>query len=216
MVNVIPSDISVCFARRDSNAAISLLPEEEAICANWRSADRKMLFRLGRVAAHDALKKLGFDAQRAVLRGGEGEPLWPEGYVGSISNTAGTAVAVAACRDHYASLGVDIELKTRTIRSDTANFICTESELALAQQAKLPLLRLFSAKECFYKALSPLWNHFISFKDVSLSWDPNDCFWNIISVSDHLPSLPWGKYRIYSLDYEELILSIIWLPLSSL
>ncbi len=216
MLDGIPRDISICFAAGDSCPDVRLVAEEEIICRSWRSEAQKNLFQLGRFAAHEALRKLGFNEQVPILRSTEGAPVWPDGIVGSISNTSGAAAAAVARRTDYLSIGIDIESENRTIRPDTARFICTENELEAHARGDLPLLRLFCAKECVYKAVAPLFHRFIGFKDVELSWKHGDASWSVKPLLKDLPHLPWETLRIFSFPHSGLIVSILWIPQSPL
>src|ERR1044072_3033714 len=71
------------------------------------------LRQLGRDAARDALASLG--AHPGDLAAGPHGAIWPEGIVGSIAHTDGTAVAIAAHSYDRAALGIDIERGDRRI-----------------------------------------------------------------------------------------------------
>lgn len=124
------------------------------------------LTQLGRDAARAALASLGVDA--AVIETGPHGPMWPNGLVGSIAHTDGTAVAIAAHISDRAALGIDLERSDRTIGARVLGKISTEPEREWlhAAGAEMPLV-LFCAKEATYKALSRFERHPVSFADVS-------------------------------------------------
>jgi 4'-phosphopantetheinyl transferase EntD len=111
--------------------------------------------------------------ERAVLRamarldgplavptiGAAGEPVWPVGWVGSISHAEPYSVAVVARANFARSIGVDIEAE-RPVSQAFAERVCSASELAALcavgpdgqQQAAV----IFSVKEAVYKLRFPL------------------------------------------------------------
>ena len=122
--------------------------------------------RLGREAARAALASLGVDA--GDLAAGPHGPRWPDGIVGSIAHTNGTAVAIAALINDRAALGIDLERGDRAISARVLRRISTETERAWLRTAgsEMPLV-LFCAKEATYKALSRFERRPVSFADVS-------------------------------------------------
>ncbi len=96
----------------------------------------------------------------------------PPGSLGSISHKTGLAVAIAAAGgDPSFTVGVDLEL-VRPLRADLSGRILTDGERAAlpppgaARDAHL--LRVFSAKEAIFKALSPRVGRFISFGEAEI------------------------------------------------
>ena len=63
----------------------SIHPEEERILSPRACPTKRNEFALGRAAVRHALLELGEDYV-PVLRGGYGEPLWPDGILGSITH----------------------------------------------------------------------------------------------------------------------------------
>lgn len=122
--------------------------------------------KLGRDAARAALASLRVDA--GALTAGPQGPLWPDGIVGSITHTDGTAIAIAAHIKDRTALGIDLERRDRTIGARVLRKISTEQERAWVHSAavEMPLV-LFCAKEATYKALSRFEQHPVSFADVS-------------------------------------------------
>jgi 4'-phosphopantetheinyl transferase EntD len=91
--------------RRIDGSCSSLQEEENYI----RSAatSRREEFLTGRWCARDALSKLGVPTS-PVLVGCRGEPLWPNGVVGTITHGAGLAAAVVGRFDRWWGIGIDI------------------------------------------------------------------------------------------------------------
>ena len=121
---------------------------------------------LGRIAARAALASLHVDAGDLPL--GPAGPAWPDGIVGSIAHTDGTAVAITARMNDRAALGIDLERSDRSISARVLQRISTEAERAwLRTTSEDMVLALFCAKEATYKALSRFERHPVSFADVS-------------------------------------------------
>lgn len=132
------------------------LPETLRSANSKRRAD----YVAGRLCAHSAIQRLGGQILE-VGRQADGAPSWPPGLCGSISHTAGQAVAVAARVERHRSLGIDVE---RVLSSDQARalapLILTPSEQARFSQYPLQLATtaVFSLKEALFKLLYPLTN----------------------------------------------------------
>lgn len=139
-------------------------PEEAAAVAR-AVPSRQAEFAAGRAAARQALRLLGHP-DVAVPAGPNRLPLWPEGFSGSISHSAG--IAVAALR-RGAPLGLDVE-PDEGLDPDLWPVICRPEELAA-----LPIVdrghyvhQVFSAKEAAYKAQYPLTGTLIGFDAMSV------------------------------------------------
>jgi enterobactin synthetase component D len=131
----------------------------------------------GRACAQVALQEAGAQFPE-VGAGPQREPIWPEGWVGSLSHGAGIAWAGVARRADFDSLGLDVEplLTPQAVEALQAVFF-TRDELrpgALGAgagpgvQANLGPTLLFSAKESIFKCLHPLVKEFIGPTDVQL------------------------------------------------
>ena len=123
-------------------------------------AKRQAEFLCGRRVARQALQVLGLDGAGAqVAIGGAREPLWPNGFAGSISHVAGLACAVACRSSRHASLGLDIE---RVVDEQTCTALIETAfdadELALMRNTvegrgfNELITVAFSAKECLFKS----------------------------------------------------------------
>ena len=166
--------ISLAVISAEDHRGLNLHPAEMDLVGSRWSPKRRAEFRLGRQAASLALARLGSNP-RPVLRGPGGEPLWPEGIVGSIAHCESWAVALVARSSAASAIGVDLERRAASPNRDIADVICCPEELGWASQEGAcgeRLIMLFSAKEAVFKALYPQCGRFIDFKDVVLAWNP--------------------------------------------
>jgi 4'-phosphopantetheinyl transferase EntD len=136
--------------------------EARAASAGIRADDgkwvprRRLEYLGGRLAARAALKLAG--AEDPVIGSHNGAPVWPEGYCGSISHSAGLAVAVAARSRDWRSLGIDIEARFPAHRERILTKAMGAGEFAVAQASTDPWVwtRAWAAKEAAFKCLSAL------------------------------------------------------------
>ena len=140
----------------------------DAPAAPGQVVQRRAEFLAGRWCAARALADLG--ATGAVGRAGNGAPLWPSGFVGSITHAHGRVLAVACRVGTVASIGIDLE---RVVGEATAGEVGPlvldageQPALAQAVGARDTLAAFtlgFSAKESLYKCLAPFSGRFMDF-----------------------------------------------------
>ncbi len=130
---------------------------------------RQVEYVLGRQAAHGAVRALR-RTPTPILWGAMRQPLWPPGLVGSISHADFVAVAIAARKQLYGAIGVDLEFIQHNM-SRLAHHICTPSEQIWAGASDARLVQVFSAKEALYKALSQFPWFAGGFLDWNLVWN---------------------------------------------
>ncbi|MGP1690894.1 MAG: 4'-phosphopantetheinyl transferase family protein [Giesbergeria sp.] len=166
IVDVFPPGVSAHAVLIDSiDPSLVFLPPEIA-----RSVEkRRREFAAGRICAQSALASLGEECV-AIGIGSLREPIWPPGFVGSISHSFGLAVAVVAKTQSFVSLGIDVEMANLVASSlNFGNLVGTPVEYALL----IPVLgvdhvlpALFSAKEALFKCLAPSVGTYFDFLDV--------------------------------------------------
>ncbi|AUG55735.1 4'-phosphopantetheinyl transferase family protein [Thalassospira marina] len=129
---------------------------------------RKNEFLAGRLCCARALCDLGCN-EISVPMGQYREPIWPQGIVGAISHDADIACAIVAKQSDYRGIGIDME---KMICQDNArrlfSQIATDTEQILLLSRfsqRVACTVLFSAKEAVYKALFPVVDRFIDFKE---------------------------------------------------
>jgi 4'-phosphopantetheinyl transferase EntD len=145
-----------------------LKAEREAV--EGAAQTRVEQFTAGRVCSRLALTRLGVAATTPIVRGEDRAPIWPPGFIGSISHTdAWCAAAVARTKDVRA-LGIDLEPAT-PLKEALWRRVCTQTERERLRGLPDPGLMgkiLFSAKESVYKCQYPLTIQFLGFHAVEL------------------------------------------------
>jgi enterobactin synthetase component D len=134
---------------------------------------RQVEFAAGRLCARQALQKLGCDSPATLAIGQHRAPLWPAGYLGSISHGDGLAIAVVAAAREWHGMGIDIEcVLSNQAAQPLVEHLMTASELAIGGNAGLTLEHwlslVFSAKESLFKALYPFVGRYFDFLDVEV------------------------------------------------
>jgi len=158
-----------------------LHPEEECLLSPRAVDKRRREFRLGRVAAHDAIASLQGVSSHPVGKGERGEPWWPEGLVGSITHSGNTAAAAVGRRTDTDGIGIDLEQLSERVSPDISRRVCTPQEREWVKEGGsgpageiLRLRMIFSAKESVYKAFFPEGRVFLGFGDAELRWEPRE------------------------------------------
>jgi enterobactin synthetase component D len=162
----------VCLVTTQDTAKHEVLFAAEEEYISMAVPKRKSEFRLGRWSARKALQFFNVDPC-PILAGANREPIWPRGYVGSITHCEGFYAAAVARDTTHHSLGIDAE-QNRSIPPEIRDQIMTVMEkkwynLTLHKD-KTDLL-IFSAKESIFKCLYPLVNHYIDFLEIDLIID---------------------------------------------
>jgi 4'-phosphopantetheinyl transferase EntD len=136
---------------------------------------RRREFTTARVCAHRALEQLGRPAA-PIPSGGDGEPCWPEGVVGSITHCAGYRGCALAEAASFAAIGIDAEPHA-PLPAGVLDQIALREEMAWVRTCALsePSVHwerlLFCAKESLYKAWFPLSEQRPGFHDALVTMD---------------------------------------------
>lgn len=146
-----------------------LEPSELELMAGWAS-HRQHEFATGRRCAREALDSLGFGGRARLGADADGVPVWPEGFVGSISHCRGVAAALAGLTCEYALVGLDLE-KTNRLSGGAMKRVLHPEEVEFVQDDQVKASILFGLKEAFYKAQFPRHRTQGNFQDLALSVD---------------------------------------------
>jgi len=169
---------AIVVSRRDDALDEVLFPEEEEIVGQSVEARRRE-FVTGRACAREALARLGV-ARQAIPSGPKGDPVWPEGVVGSITHCDGYRACAAARASDFATLGVDAEIDAALPDGLLGDIALPEERRrlgALEREQPGPSWDrlLFSIKESVYKAWFPLAERWLGFEDATVTIDPGEC-----------------------------------------
>jgi 4'-phosphopantetheinyl transferase EntD len=176
-----------------------LWPEEESL-VRQAVPTRRREFAIGRAAARAALAKLGLPAMAIGARR-DRTPVWPPGFVGSITHCDGFCGAAVARSSDLAGIGFDAETAA-PLPDGTGRIIYGEEEAA--HFSTLPALTgldwgklAFSAKEAFTKCFYPLTDKALNFRDVQVRFGTDGDF-EITSgsVGDFLGGNVQGRWLI--------------------
>lgn len=153
---------------------------------------RRVEFARGRACARFALGKLGA-SPRPILVGPDREPVWPPGFLGSITHCEGLVAAIASRTEGARSLGLDAE-PLEPLPPEVLPLIARPRERKTALSAPMrgadPGKVLFSVKESIYKAAFPLTRSYLDFLDVELTLRPEEGRFTASAVGPPLSDLP--------------------------
>lgn len=169
-----PKFVGFCMLRLDDS------PAPQQANAGQAATSARLLHELGRTAAYNALDSIGEPIPQSIDKGSAGEPLWPNNIVGSISHTGRWACAAVASTASCLTVGLDLERIQRQVSYDIVKRVCTEHEqqylasLPTQNERDLWLKRIFSVKECLFKALYPLCHTRFWFQDAQVTRLPQE------------------------------------------
>jgi 4'-phosphopantetheinyl transferase EntD len=147
------------------------LPEEEPLIAK-SVAKRRNEFITVRHCARQALGELGVPPG-PILKGGKGEPCWPDGVVGSLTHCTGYRGAVVGRATSVRSIGIDAEPHD-VLPDGVLGAIALDEErheIAALPEGLYWDRILFCAKEATYKTWFPLTKRWLGFEDAHIVFD---------------------------------------------
>src|SRR5438445_8455407 len=139
---------------------------------------RQSIFDMGRACAAELLADLG-SCETSVPMAADRSPVWPQGYVGSITHTDDLVGVAVARRKDFRSIGIDAEAIIQPETTVEIEDLCmSETERALGDSGAINPQTFaslcFSAKESFFKCLYPLTGVWFDFQDAEIaSFDPD-------------------------------------------
>ena len=182
-------------------ANVDRYPEEERFTG--KMVERRLQeFQHGRLCARLALSMLGHPPG-PIGRGKHRDPLWPAGYIGSISHAGSQAAAAVAATDLFLGLGLDMEFADPIEDSLIASICRTEEIDRLDDRADIGCgaKLLFSIKESIYKCLWPLIREFVDFTEIEVRLVDDSNQYEAIAHTAKCDAAPVdrlsGRYRQY-------------------
>ncbi len=128
---------------------------------------RRNEFHTGRRLARIALAQLGC-APATIPADERRVPVWPPGFVGSISHSSTLCVAHVGRNRDLVGIGVDVE-PHKSLSAEVASRICRADENP--DRSGTAAVLHFVAKEAFYKAYFPSARVFLEYHDVRIEPD---------------------------------------------
>jgi enterobactin synthetase component D len=154
----------------DFAAAGIPMPEDLAEAVPMRRAAHLA----GRICAREALRAAGA-AEHMVGRDRSGAPIWPAGYLGSITHAGQLAAAAVIRADACRGLGLDYEIcMTGEVAEEISDLVLRPADRkGIAALAGVSFeggaTLVFSLKESLYKAIAPSLGTFTGFEDAELA-----------------------------------------------
>jgi 4'-phosphopantetheinyl transferase EntD len=170
---ILPASVASAWTT-DEWIDVPLYVEESS--ALGRAVDkRRREFVTGRACARQALARLGF-RPLSVPSGPWGEPVWPQGVVGSITHCRGYVACAVASRDTLGAIGIDAEPHAALPEEILPDIVTTAENRRLSELSAASVdvhwdKVWFSAKEAVCKAWFPLTRRWLGFHDVELTVD---------------------------------------------
>ncbi|TCQ78770.1 4'-phosphopantetheinyl transferase EntD [Ochrobactrum sp. BH3] len=163
---VVPRGVSVgCRVIQSGDEALLLAEERQSIQSSY----------LKRLKASGAVRYIarGLLGDRdinefQILRALTGEPIWPEGIVGSLAHDDEVAVAAVGSAVDFQGLGIDVE-PAIPLPVDIQSLVRIPTDKTGNEHASGISDRvLFCAKEAVYKAVYPLDRVILNYDDISV------------------------------------------------
>ncbi|KAA9370930.1 4'-phosphopantetheinyl transferase family protein [Ochrobactrum quorumnocens] len=163
---VVPRGVSVgCCAIHSGDEALLLAEERQSIQTN----NPKRLKASGAVRhiARGLLAERGRN-EFQILRAPTGEPIWPDGIVGSLAHDDEVAVAAVGNAADFQGLGIDVEPAV-PLPIDIQSLVRISTDKTGNERVSdLSDRVLFCAKEAIYKAVYPLDRVILNYDDISV------------------------------------------------
>lgn len=153
---------------------------------------RRHEFLTGRAFARSALEQLGGKPCSIPARP-DRLPLWPPGFLGSISHSISTCVVQVGRSESFLGLGVDIE-PDAALDKELIKLICRAEERVA--NSEISPMTYFTAKEAFYKSYFPATDRFLDFADVHVECDPVAGVYKAELVGNDKPGLGGARHFI--------------------
>ena len=181
-------------------ASINSTPLPAGLNPDFSTA-RNQEFLIGRTCAENALQRFGVNGTYPLASSSIGAPVWPLGYAGSITHKNSLAIASVIESSNF-SIGIDLE-EIEASDLSLEKRILTPFEISTLADAKeftrsQIITMAFSAKEAFFKAVSPLLNsRDLDFKDIELGLNLTKLEFEVRIISeDFYPYKGKGKLLV--------------------
>jgi 4'-phosphopantetheinyl transferase EntD len=176
--DLLPAGVESAEGHPQSLSAQAVLYAEEQAAIARAVPTRREQYGATRLLARQLFARLGLPPQ-AVVNRADRSPIWPSGYLGTITHTqawCGVALAKETC---VAGVGIDAESDV-PLETGVARRVLSarewEAMVASGHEPEKIAALWFSAKESVYKCVHPQVQRFIGFSEVELcvDWQRNE------------------------------------------
>jgi 4'-phosphopantetheinyl transferase EntD len=169
--HLVPASVAAVEAFADTDGAPH--PDEEPLVA--RAVDkRRREFVTTRACARTALRRWVAEPGPILAEAG-GAPIWPGGFVGSLTHCAGYRAAAVGRAVDVAAIGIDAE-PHEPLPPEVVGAVMSPAEQAALDRHRADRpgqhwdRMLFSAKESTYKAWFPLTGRWLTFREAEVTF----------------------------------------------
>lgn len=155
-------------------ASLEKLSRCEIAAVERAVSRRRAEYAAGRIAAKQALAQLGVQ-NVSIPVANDRSPIWPTGFVGSISHAGNYAIACVAKRAERVGIGIDIEV-AESLDPDlwqqvlTAQEIDSLNRLDLSRRCRVASA-IYSLKEALFKFQYPITREWLDFHSAEAHLD---------------------------------------------
>lgn len=207
--NSLPCGVGEIFGAGPDDLGL-LFPEEAAALSLNAVEKRRREYVGGRVCARLALKELCV-AAGPILQGDSHEPLWPDGFVGSLTHCRGYVAALVTSTRWAVSVGIDAE-PNEPLPINTLCVVATAEELELVHRQRLTSPDssahfdrvLFCVKEAVYKYWFQYCGHPLHFQDAVVRMTSNT-----VTARIETPTGPFDVYGAWKVS-AGLVIATVW------
>ncbi len=184
-----------------------ILYEVERSIAHSFEQTRLQDFCGGRYCAHQCLSE--FDLSEPILKTEHGEPLWPDGVVGSISHSKFLSGAVVMPKSEYKAVGLDIETIGR-VELELWSLFFTPNEIDWLR-SKPPQYQsfyatlFFSIKEAYFKMQFSITQRFVDFQDCMVTYDAGQ-----VSVIEKVDFVGLPALQTAYSEYQDSVIAMVY------
>jgi enterobactin synthetase component D / holo-[acyl-carrier protein] synthase len=207
--SMLPHDIAFA-AGAIEHAGFDLF-DVERVTLSGAVAKRRREFSAGRAYARAALAALACPPQ-PIPAAADRRPLWPGGFVGSISHCDHLCAAIVGRSAAYVGLGIDIEDDT-PVEDGVRDIVCRPDEwrrVAATGLSTDAAKLLFVVKEAVFKAYYPATNAFLDFHEVSVELDEHSRSFKATLVAAEKPELADSRCFVGRVDrVDEHLIAVV-------
>lgn len=166
----LPDSAVVCHARAGDGY---LIPLADRVLVDGAAHQRRTEFIAARWCAHQALRQMQVAAASLPI-GQLGQPLWPDGVIGSITHELGNCLVLVMRQQSAAGVGVDLaSLEHAHQLRESGDLFMAPGESRQAWggvDSAVSMLRHFSAKEAVVKATSAMLGRLIDPREICVDF----------------------------------------------